>query len=106
VQDEVKVQGPGGELTVDEAWMRAKDVELLVWSWYLIGDVSTSNDYRAKVQQALARLGIGEAGATRIIVAIPMQSSLADTRSRLQNFLDEYVPLLYQELRGTGVTVP
>jgi len=103
-QDKVKVQEPDGELTVDEARIRANDVELLVWSWYLIGDVSTSNDYLAKVQQVLARLGFGEAGATRIILAIPMQSSLADTRSRLQEFLAEYVPLLYQELRKTGVT--
>ncbi len=62
MQDKVKVQGPGGELTVDEARLRAKNVELLVWSWYLIGDFSTSNDYRAKVQQALARLGLGETG--------------------------------------------
>lgn len=104
MQDKVKVQGHGGELTVDEAQMRGSNVELLVWSWYLVGDFSTSNDYRAKVQQALARLGFGEVGATRIIVAIPMQSSLADTRSRLQDFLDEYAPLLYQELRRTGVT--
>jgi EpsI family protein len=103
-QDKVTVQEPGGKLTADEARMRAQDIELLVWSWYLIGDVSTSNDYRAKMQQALARLGFGEAGATRIIVAIPMQSSLADTRARLQSFLDEYVPLLYQQLRDTGVT--
>jgi len=104
VQDKVNVQGPGGELTVDEAQMRGSDVELLVWSWYLVGNFSTSNDYRAKVQQALARLGFGEIGATRIIVAIPMQSSLADTRATLQDFLDEYAPPLYRELRRTGVT--
>jgi exosortase A len=104
MQDKVKVQGPGGELTVDEAQMRGSNVELLVWSWYLVGDFSTSNDYRAKVQQALARLGFGEMGVTRIIVAIPMQSSLAATRSRLQDFLDENAPRLYQELRRTGVT--
>jgi EpsI family protein len=79
---------------------------LLVWSWYLIGDFSTSNDYRAKVEQALARLGFGEIGAVRIIMAIPMHSSLADTRSRLQDFLDEYVPLLYPALRQTDVTTP
>jgi EpsI family protein len=106
MQDKVSVQGPGGELTVDEAQIRGEHVELLVWSWYLIGDFSTSNDYLAKVQQALARMGFGETGAARIIVAIPMQSSLADTRTRLQDFLDEYVPLLYEEMRRTGVTAP
>jgi len=104
MQDKAKVQGPGGELIVDEARLVSKNVELLVWSWYLIGDFSTSNDYRAKVQQALAPLGTGETGATRIIVAIPLQSSIADTRSRLQDFLDEYVPSLYQELSRNGVT--
>ncbi len=76
MQDKVNVQGPGGELNVDEARLLSKNVELLVWSWYLMGDFSTSNDYRAKLQQAMARLGFGEPGAMRIIVAMPMQSSL------------------------------
>jgi exosortase A len=106
VQNKVTVVVPGGAIAVDEAQMRSRDVELLVWSWYLIGDFSTSNDYQAKVHQALARLGRGEAGATRIVVAIPMQSSLAATRSRLQSFVDEYVPLLNQELRQADVKVP
>ncbi len=106
MQGKVKVQGPDGELIVDEARIRGENVELLVWSWYLIGDFSTSNDYMAKVQQVLARLGFGEIGAFRIVVALPVQSSLADTRSRLQDFLDEYVPQLYQELRQTAEVQP
>jgi len=106
MQDKVSVHGPAGQLDVDEARLRSKNVELLVWSWYSMGNFSTSNDYRAKLQQAMARLGFGEASATRVIVATPMQSSLGDTRSRLQDFLDEYVSLLYQELRHTAVPGP
>jgi len=103
MQDKVGVQGPDGELIVDEAQVRGREVELLVWSWYLMGDVSTSNNYRAKLQQTMAQLGFDETAAYRITVAIPVQSSRADTRLGLQEFLDEYVPLLYEELRQTTV---
>jgi EpsI family protein len=103
MQDTVSVQRPGGELVADEAQVRGENVELLVWSWYLMGDISTANDYEAKLQQIMARLGFRETGAYRIVVATAVRSSLADTRSRLQEFLDMYAPLLYQELRQTAV---
>ncbi len=103
MQDKLGVQGPGGELIVDEAQVRGRGVELLVWSWYLIGDVNTSNNYRAKLQQTMGRLGLSENGDYRVTVALPMQPSLAETRSRLQDFLDEYFPTLYEELRQSAV---
>ncbi len=93
MQDKVNVQEPGGELNVDEARLRSKNVELLVWSWYLMGDISTSNDYRAKLQQAMARLGFGETSATRILVATPMQSSArGHTLAACRNFLMSMFP--------------
>lgn len=101
-QEKVSIQLPDGEVVVDEAQVRGRGSELLVWSWYLIGDVSTSNNYQAKFQQVKARLGFGEAGAYRIVVTMPVQPSLADTRSRMQDFLSEYAPQLYEELRRTG----
>ncbi len=103
MQDKLSIHGPDGTFTVDEAQVRGRSVELLVWSWYLMGDLSTSNNYRAKLQQILARLGMGEIGEYRITVAIPVQTSLAETRSRLQDFIDEYAPLLYEELRQSTV---
>jgi exosortase A len=94
------------EVIVDEVRVRGVEDELLVWSWYLMGDLDTSSKYLAKFQDARARLGFGETGAYRIVVATPVRASLADTRSRLQDFLDEYSPLLYQELRHTATMAP
>jgi exosortase A len=102
MQDQISVRGPDGEFIADEAQVRGSSAELLVWSWYRMGDVSTSNDYRAKVQQILARLGLAETGAYRITVAVPVQSSLADTQARLQDFIDTYAPLLYEELHRSS----
>lgn len=99
MQDKASVLGPDGELVVDEARLQGPDIELLVWSWYLMGETSTSNDYLAKVYQTLARLGLRDAGAYRIVLAIPVQSSPAHARSQLQDFLSAYGTVLYQDLR-------
>ncbi|HEY6131847.1 MAG TPA: exosortase A [Halioglobus sp.] len=101
MQDKARVQGPDGEIFVDEAQVRGAHVELLVWSWYCMSDTSTSNDYQAKVHQTLARLKSRDFGVYRIVIATPVQASVASTRAQLQGFLADYAPVLYQELRHT-----
>lgn len=105
-QEKIGVRVLRNEVIVDEARVRGVEGELLVWSWYLMGDLSTSSKYQAKFQEAGARLGFGETGAYRIVVATPVRDSLAEARSRLQRFLDEYSPILYQELRHTATMAP
>lgn len=105
-QEKVKVQFGGGDVIADEAQVRGRGSELLVWSWYLIGELSTSNNYEAKFQQVKARLRLGAPGAYRIILTTPMQSSLAGTRSRLQGFLDDHGPQLYEELHRASALNP
>lgn len=98
-QGKEKVQGPDGEFYVDVARIRGPDRDLLVWSWYLVGAVSTANDYEAKLYQTLSRLGFNEPGTYRILVATPAASSTETSPARLRNFVSDYVPLVYQSLR-------
>ena len=98
-QDKLSIQGPDGDLLVDRAQVRGAGGELLVWSWYVVSDISTSNDYQAKIQQTLARLGFSDSRVHRIIVATPAHSASGDAPALLQDFVSEYVPLVYQSLR-------
>jgi exosortase A len=104
--EKVPVQLPQGEVLVDEAQVRGGGSELLAWSWYFMGEVSTSNKYEAKIQEIKARLGYGAPGAYRIVVTMPVQASLAGTRVQLQNFLSEFTPQLYEELRLAAARGP
>jgi len=104
-QDKLDLRLQGIGVAVEQALLRRAEVELLVWSWYLIGDLSTSNDYLAKAQQVLMRLGLVEAGAFRIVLFTPVHSSLEQTQALLLEFVDDYMPTVYQELRQKKETV-
>lgn len=93
------MQGPDGEVLVDRAQVRGASGELLVWSWYTVGDISTSNAYHAKIVQTLARLGFSDSRVHRVIVATPATAASGDAAALLQDFVSEYVPLVYQNLR-------
>jgi EpsI family protein len=97
-QDKQAVDLLQQQVFVDEAQIRDGNAELLAWSWYRVGVFSTSNNYAAKLQEARARLGFGEVGTYRIIVITPLRNSLENTREQLQEFVDEYIPLFYEEL--------
>jgi exosortase A len=105
-QGKEKVRGTDGEFYVDVARVRGPNGELLVWSWYVVGGVSTSNDYQAKMYQTLSRLGFNEPGTYRLLLATPVVSdSESDTAAvHLQDFLTDYVPLVYQALRQVKST--
>ena len=105
-QEKWKVGLERRDVLVDEAKVRDGADELLAWSWYLVGNLSTSNNYQAKLQEALAKLAFGEVETYRIIVITPMETSLTITRDHLQEFVDEYIPLLYEELRQPLVVSP
>ena len=96
----------GHSIDVDGAQIRTSGQELLVWSWYVVGDVSTSNNYLAKLKQVAVKLGLTEEVAYRIILATPYLASSSDSRVRLQRFLDEHAFLLYEKLHQPGVILP
>jgi exosortase A len=105
-QEKVKIELSHVDVLVDEAQVRGRGSELLAWSWYLIGEVSTSNNYEAKFQEIRARFGAGAPRAYRIVVTTPMQSSLADTRSRMQEFLDDHFPQIAEGLLQAPTEAP
>lgn len=92
-------------LSVDEALIRGGRGEMLVWSWYLIGDLATSNDYEAKLLQTLARLGYGEEGAYRVVLAAPVHPSPDKARELLQKFFSENATPVHDELRRATKTL-
>jgi EpsI family protein len=104
-QNKMAVQGPDGEMLVDVAEIRAARDKLLVWSWYVVGDTSTSNDYQAKLQQTLSRLGFGSTDTYRVIVVTPLRSKQDHAQERLQDFVMDYIPLVYQSLRQATPSV-
>ena len=98
-QEKVAIRLPHGITLVDEAQVRGWGSEVLAWSWYTLGDISTSDKYEAKFRELSASLGFADTGGSyRIVVTTPVRNSLVETRSLLQDFLDEHASLLYHEL--------
>ena len=98
-QGKYNVDLPGGPIQVDEAQLRGRGSELLVWSWYLVGSVSTSNSYEAKILQLKTSVGINDPGIYRVVLAMPIASSLEVTRERMQRFFDKHGEALYNGLQ-------
>ena len=98
-QEKYNVALPGGSIEVDEAQLRGRGSELLVWSWYLVGSVSTSNNYEAKILQLKTSVGINGPGLYRVVLATPIGSSLETTREEMQRFLNKHVEALYNGLQ-------
>jgi len=103
-QGKADVRLPQGPVLVDEAQVRGGGGEVLAWSWYTLGRISTSNNYEAKFYELAASLGLAPTGGSyRIVVTTPMQYSLSATRDVLQDFLDGYSGNLYRELHRLPV---
>ena len=58
----------------------------LVWYWYRVAGVSTSNRYMAKLLQVYG-LVIGRAEASLIAVATDIEGDVQDSRQRLEDFI-------------------
>lgn len=84
---------------VDEATVVGVDDGLRIWSWYDVGGFFTSSAYRAKIQQALAFLGIGERGTYRVILATADTEDSVESRAAMEAFLALYREPLMQSLR-------
>lgn len=62
-------------LSVKQAILKDRSgAELLVWSWYRVGDRFVANDYQAKVFEALSKLTFGRQDSARFFLASPILS--------------------------------
>lgn len=98
----VRMLAGTGEVAVDEAVVRGPRGTFIAWSWYLLGDVQTANDYLAKFQQAAALFGIGRPGTWRILLVTPAQASPEKARDLLRNFLRGHGSGLTNALRNAA----
>ncbi|MCB1843135.1 MAG: EpsI family protein, partial [Halioglobus sp.] len=93
-RDTVTLVSGANRFGADEARLRGPQGEFLVWSWYRLGAEQTANDYLAKVLQAAARLGLREPGVLRVLVIARAESTPAESRARLQRFIDAHASAL------------
>lgn len=100
--EKVAAQLPSGELAVDEGRIRGPGGEFVAWSWYLVGDLQTSNDYVAKFRQAAGRLGLLSAGEWRILLVTPAKQNHREARDLLEQFWAEHGQALSGALQSGG----
>lgn len=94
------LQWPGGSADVDEVHLAGVDGKLLAWSWYDVGGLATANDYRAKVQEVVARVTGGDSPGFRLVLATTMDDGEAAARERLDLFMADHGAALDAGLRG------
>lgn len=91
----------GSELDVDYAQITGPGGPMLSWSWYRIGATLSSNDYLAKLLEAKASLGLGEAGSFRIVIAVPLSGTVAEAEAILSRFVVDHGVSLNQSLSAS-----
>lgn len=89
-----------GEFSVSQSRLasRAGDKHLLVWSWYRIGDVNTSNPYLAKLVEASYRLFGHRQVGSLVAVATPYRDDVDQAASVLTEFIGTMMPAIGVEI--------
>ncbi|NND69819.1 MAG: exosortase A [Halioglobus sp.] len=98
--EQLQLDWPVGTADVDEVRLSGPDGQLLAWSWYRVGDVSTANDYRAKLQEVLARLAGDDSRGYRLVLATTMNDGVDAARERLSLFMADHSSAVYAGLSG------
>lgn len=92
----------GVQVVVDEATLISPRQQLLVWSWYLVGERHTANPYLTKLLEAQQQLVDGRRHGTRIFIATAVGQDPNVARKVLQTFINDYRGAIEQALdRGT-----
>jgi exosortase A len=93
-QQKVDINIASKQVNVDETLIKGPDVQLLVWSWYRIGEYYTANKYAAKLLEGWAKISFSRSDAGKIIVAIPYDdnSNQIERAVLLQSFITEIMP--------------
>ncbi|WP_084629177.1 exosortase A [Neptunomonas japonica] len=81
-------------IEVKETLLKSGDKQLLIWSWYRIGERYTSNKYVAKLLEGFNRLTFGRQDEGEIIVAMEFDENTdsADQVDVLQSFVKDLLP--------------
>ena len=87
---------------VEEAQLRGPRGNFVAWSWYQVGTLRTVSDYRAKIQQGLAALGMAETGTWRVLLVTPAGNGSLDPGAHMQDFLSAHGEILYEALRAAA----
>ncbi|AUB83205.1 exosortase A [Candidatus Thiodictyon syntrophicum] len=100
-----RIASPIGEFKVkqDRLAGRLGGQRLLVWNWYRIGAVNTSNPFVAKFAEAAYRLVGRQPSGAVIVLAAPYRESPDEAAAVLTVFIDAMWPSLEAEIqRATG----
>ena len=94
--DATSIATSGGQISVSESTLRSGQSNLLVWHWYWIGGMHTSNSYLAKIYQAKTKmLGKGD-DAAAIFIYLPFDGKPDSARATLR----EFVPAIFQQVES------
>ena len=98
-REQTTIEVPTGNLAVESAFLDGVDGPLLVWSWYLVGNHSTANEYDAKIRQLMSRLSGRFSQAYRLVLVTPRDSNPEAAEAHLQDYLDLHGDELYRALK-------
>jgi EpsI family protein len=89
-QSSVEITMGSEQDRVTQANLRGPAYNLLVWTWYRIGDHYTANSYEAKLLEVWGKLTFGRPDAARIVLAVEAGKG-QDSGEILQSFLSEHL---------------
>ena len=89
-------------LQVTEATLTSEEQNLLVWKWYWVGGRHTSNPYRAKMLEAMAKLVGGASDGAAVIVYGEYKLNSGEVEDLLMRFVDDMLPVLEKELASAS----
>jgi EpsI family protein len=91
----------GAEIAVKQSRLSSRSgVQLLVWSWYRIGDHHTANPYLGKLMEAWSLLLAGRRDGSLIAVAAPYADKADDAAATMQDFIETMLPSVEEALEG------
>jgi exosortase A len=88
----------GRPVQVLQAKLVSPRLRLLAWHWDRVGSLYTTNDYLAKLWQALQRLTGGRRDGAFIVVATPYENRPHTVQPVLQSFIDAMLPGIERSL--------
>jgi len=85
---------PKKSLPVEQAIVESDGETLLVWRWYRLGEIDTTNSYMAKLLEAFSTLTMRESLGARIYLAVKMEGDILAAQSALTESVQKLLPLL------------
>lgn len=92
-------------VSLEQNHLKGRDMQLLVWRWYRVGNEYTGNNYVAKLLEAKARLTFGRRDGAIMILAAPFAQNPTAATAAMQSFLNEMLPEIERALdQASGET--